>query len=349
MTRNILPDTDYLRISKVAAILGCEIENIIHWAANRKTTLFLKLDDAECAVIIRNLIPIQPNDSFDKQMEYQARLVSATLNITQGEFGLAQLNFNDVRPKKQLGDVPMFYRFSYGGVTFPLTMMAKASGLWAVGHNFTKQLESYGAVDFRSFFLKHGYLLSIDNPIEGFQVSIVPITSIEEPAVPDHRILPEDLWLTHESMQRLLGHTDQRAANQHLQPLSKPQRYSPKKHAMICFLTELLMEQDDALSTIAFGQHPLISSHYHQLVTELSNALQCPAEVLIRQLLSRCAHSSIAFLFLANKQFEEWSNKAIADTIRTLMSSRKRDKIQSQLASIDKNTIQDWLNHTQSR
>ncbi|HGY1050679.1 TPA: hypothetical protein ACNUVO_001352 [Aeromonas salmonicida subsp. pectinolytica] len=344
MTINILLDRDYLQISRAATILGCEIDDIIHWAANQKTTLFLMLKEAECAVIIRNLIPRQPNDSFDVQMEYQERLVRATLKITEGEFGLAQLNFNDVRPKKQLGDIPMFYRFSYGGVTFPLTMMAKASGLWAVGHNFTKQLESYGAVDFRSFFLKHGYLLSIDNPIEGFQVSIVPVTSIEEPAVPDQRILPEDLWLTHESIQRLLGHKDQRAANQYLQPLSKPQRYSPKKHAMICFLTELLMERDDALSAITFGQHPLISSHYHQLVTELSETLQCPTEVLIRQLLSRCAHSSIAFLFLTNKQFEEWSNAAIAEAIRTLMCSRKRDQIQSQLANIDKNTIQHWLN-----
>lgn len=86
MIKNILPVTDYLKISKAAAILGCEIEDIIHWAANRKTTLFLKLDDAECAVIIRNLTPINPHDSFDKKMEYQAQLVSATLNITQGEF-----------------------------------------------------------------------------------------------------------------------------------------------------------------------------------------------------------------------------------------------------------------------
>lgn len=344
MIKNNLPVTDYLKISKAAAILGCEIEDIIHWAANRRTTLFLKLDDAECAVIIRNLTPINPHDSFDKKMEYQARLVSATLNITQGEFGLAQLNFNDVRPNKQLGDVPMFYRFSYGGVTFPLTMMAKASGLWSVGHSFTKQLESYGTVDFRSFFLEHGYLLSIEKPIEGFQVSIVPVTSIEEPAVPDHRILPEHLWLTSESMQRLLGHTAQHAASQRLQPQKKPQRYSPKKHAMICFLTELLMERDDVLSTIAFEQHPLISSNYHHLVTKLSHALQCPAEELIRNLLSRCAYSSIAFPFLVNQQFEDWSNTAIAEAIHTLMDSRERDLIQCQLASIDKNTIQNWLN-----
>ena len=344
MTINILLDRDYLQISRAATILGCEIDDIIHWAANQKTTLFLMLKEAECAVIIRNLIPIQPNDSLDKQMEYQARLVRATLKITEGEFGLAQLNFNDVRPKKQLGDVPMFYRFSYGGVTFPLTMMAKASGLWAVGHSFTKQLESHGAVDFRSFFLKHGYLLNIDNPIEGFQVSIVPVTSIEKPAVPDHRVLPEHLWLTHESMQRLLGNTAQHSAIQRLQPLNKPQRYSPKKHAMLCFLTELLVERDDALATIAFEQHSLISSNYHQLVTELGHALQCPAEELIRQLLRRCAHSSIAFLFLVNKQFEEWSNTAIAEAIQTLMDSRERDQIQCQLASIDKNTIQNWLN-----
>ncbi|MBV7437098.1 hypothetical protein [Aeromonas sp. sif2416] len=344
MKRYNLPDTDYLEITKAASILGCDVADIIHWAANQKTTLFLMLKEAECAVIIRNLTQENPNDSFDKQMEYQDRLVSSTLKITQGEFGLAQLSFNDVRPKKQFGDVPMFYRFSYGGVTFPLTMMAKASGLWALGHSFAKQLESHGVVEFRSFFVAHGYLLTIDRPIDNFQVSIVPVTSAKNPDVPNCRVLPEHLWLTNESMQRLLGSTASHSANPSSPPLKKPQRYSPKKHAMLCFLAELLMERDDALATIAFERNHLTPSNYQQLVTELSHALQCPAEELIRQLLSRCVHYSVAFLFLGNKQFEEWSNTAIAEAIQTLMSSRERDQIQCQLANIDKNTIQNWLN-----
>lgn len=339
MKRYKLPNTDYFNITKAASILDCDVEDIIHWAANQKTTLFMRLEEAECAVIIRNLDPVKPNDSFDKQMEYQDRLVSSTLKITQGNFGLAQLSFNDVRPNKSFGDVPMFYRFSYGGLTFPLTMIAKASGFWALGNSFANQLESHGVVEFRSFFVAHGYLLTIDKPINNFQVSIVPVTSAQNPEIPDCRILPEDLWMTNGSMQQLLGNTATHSVTPSSTPLKKPQRYSPKKHAIICFLTELLIERDDTLSTIAFEQHPLISSNYHQLVTKLSHALQCPAEELIRNLLSRCAYSSIAFLFLVNKQFEEWSNTAIAEAIQTLMSSRERDQIQCQLANIDKNTI----------
>lgn len=66
MTKNILPDTDYLKISKAADILNCEIDDIIHWAANRKTTLYLMLEEAECAVIIRNLNPPPPITALGK-------------------------------------------------------------------------------------------------------------------------------------------------------------------------------------------------------------------------------------------------------------------------------------------
>lgn len=345
MKKDQLPTTNYLKITKAAAILGCEIEDIIHWAANQKIMLHLMLEEAECAVIIRSLTPAQSNDPFDKQMDHQDRLVNATLKITQGEFGLAQLSFNDVRPNQQFGGVPMFYRFSYGGVTFPLTMMAKASGLWALGHQFAKQLESHGVVEFRSFFVTHGYLLTIDNPIDGFQVSIVPVTSAKTPEVPDCHVLPEHLWLTRENMQQLLSSTiPQHSTDKGSKLLKKPPRYSAKKHAMLCMLTGLLVEQDDTLSTIALEQQHLTSPNYHQLLTELSHTLRCPAEDLIRHLLHRCAHSSIAFLFLANKSFEEWSSTAIAEAIQTLMGARAHDEIQRQLANIDKNTIQNWLN-----
>lgn len=344
MKRCNLPDTDYLNITKAASELGCKVEDIIHWAANQKTTLYLMLEDSECAVIIRNLSPAQPNDAFDKRMEAQDRLVNATLKITQGEFGLARLSFNDVRPGKLFGGVPMFYRFSYGGVTYPLTMMAKASGLWALGHSFAKQLETQGMVEFRSFFVTHGYLLNIDNPIDGFQISIVPVTSAKNPEIPDCRVLPEHLWLTHESMKQLLRNNARHSSSSSSTPLKKPPRYSTKKHAMLIFLTELLVEHDDSLATIAFERDAFTSSHYHQLVIKLCHTMQCPDEELIRQLIKRCAHASVAFLFLLNKAFEEWSNTAIAEAIQTLMCSRSRDQIQSQLANIDKNTIQNWLN-----
>ncbi|HDX8594271.1 TPA: hypothetical protein RQN60_000531 [Aeromonas dhakensis] len=344
MTRYDLPDTDYLKITKAASELGCKVEDIIHWAANQKTTLYLMLEESECAVIIRNLTPAQPNSTFDKQMEAQDRLVNATLKITQGEFGLARLHFNDVRPGKLFGGVPMFYRFSYGGVTYPLTLMAKASGLWTVGHSFAKQLETHGMVEFRSFFVTHGYLLTLDNPIDGFQVSIVPVTSAKNPEVPDCRVLPEHLWLTQESMKQLLRNTARHSSSSGSTALEKSPRYSTKKHAMLIFLTELLVEHDDALATFAVERNNLTSSHYHQLVIKLCQALQCPDKELIRQLIKRCAHTSAGFLFLANKPSEEWSNTAIAEAIQTLMYSRPRDQIQSQLANVDKNTIQNWLN-----
>ncbi|WP_421312861.1 hypothetical protein [Aeromonas sp. 603404] len=344
MKRCNLPDTDYLKITKAASELGCKVEDIIHWAANQKTTLYLMLEESECAVIVRNLDPAQPNDAFDKQMGAQDRLVNATLKITQGEFGLARLHFNDVRPSKLFGGVPMFYRFSYGGVTYPLTLMAKASGLWTVGHSFAKQLETHGMVEFRSFFVTHGYLLTLNNPIDGFQVSIVPITSAKNPEVPDCRVFPEHLWLTHESVKQLFSNTARHSSRSGITALNKHPRYSPKKHAMLIFLTELLVEHDDVLATIAVDRDTFTSSHYHQLVIELRHALQCPDKELVKQLIKRCAHTSAGFLFLANRPFEEWSNTAIAEAIQTLMCSRPRDQIQSQLANVDKNTIRDWLN-----
>lgn len=352
MKNSILPDTDYLNISKAAAKLGCEIEDIIHWAANQKTTLYLMLEEAECAVIIRNLTPPPPITALDKFMEYQDRLTSAIPKITQGEFGLSQLSFNDLLPKTGLGDMPMFHRFTYGGKTFPLTLMAKAYGLWAVGHSFAKHMERHGEVLFRPFFLKHGYLLNLDESINGFQVSIVPVTSSENPDVPDYCVLPDHLWLTNKSMQQLLGSSTAKPKNHQSKSLNNDRRYSRKKHAMLAFLTELLAKQDNLFASITQARYSHDSTSYELLITKLSHALQLPTdqpEALFQHLLRRCAQTSAAFMFLGNRHIDEWSNTAIAEEIKVLMSSRNKDEIQSQLASVDKNTIKEWLNLTQPR
>ncbi|MCX0439904.1 hypothetical protein ACTG1M_18370 [Aeromonas sp. 107A] len=347
MTKNILPDTDYLKISKAADILNCEIDDIIHWAANGKTTLYLMLEEAECAVIIRNLTPQPPITALDNFMAYQDRLTSAIPKITQGEFGLSQLSFNDVRPKAGFGDVPMFHRFTYGGKTFPLTLMAKAYGLWAVGHRFAKHMERHGEVLFRPFFLKHGYLLNLDKSIDGFQVSIVPVTSSENPDVPDYCVQPEHLWLTSESMQQLIGSSAAKPKNHQSKSLSNDKRYSRKKHAMLAFLTELLAKQDNLFAGITQARYNHDAASYELLTTKLSHALQLPIaqqEGLIQLLLRRCAQSSTAFFFLGSKPIEEWSGTAIAEEIQDLMKSRDKGEIQRQLANIDKNTINKWLN-----
>lgn len=346
MTKNLLPDTDYFKISKAADIRGCEIDDIIHLAANQKTTLSLMLEEAECVVIIRSLTPTPPITDLDNFMEYQNRLVSAIAKITRGEFGLSQLSFNDVRPKERIDDVPMFYRFTYGGVTFPLTLIAKASGLWAVSYRFARHMERHGSVEMRPFFLKHGYVLNLENDIDGFQVSIVPVTSLEPAELPDACIPPEDLWLSHESMQQLLSKSGQKPTKLQTKPFNNNGRYSGKKHAMLGLLTLLLAEQDDTFAGIIFERHGLTSSNFDLLIIKLRDALQTPEaqpEELIQHLLHMCAKSLPAFLFLGSKRIKEWSNTAIAEEIQKQAALIDQNEIQSQLVNIDKNTIKNWL------
>ncbi|MGS3217347.1 hypothetical protein ACB290_15485 [Aeromonas caviae] len=116
---------------------------------------------------------------------------------------------------------------------------------------------------------------------------------------------------------------------------------------MLAFLTDLLAKQDNLFASITQARYNYDATSYELLTTKLSHALQLPTaqqEGLIQLLLRRCAQSSTAFFFLGSKPIEEWSRTAIAEEIQDLMKSRDKGEIKRQLASIDKNTINNWLN-----
>lgn len=353
MPKHLLPKIAYFKIDQAAITLNCKVSDIIHWAANEKTTLYLRLKQAESAVILRNPNPTSPSSTqhFGGYHDPNEKLIQAVLKVISGEMGLSHLSFNDVRPKTYTGDVPIFYNFTYAGRSFPLTMMAKASGLWALGPSFAKHLENHGNVPLRPFFLEHGYVLNPHTDIDGLQLCIVPVTSPEDLAIPDIDVIPEDLWLSHDSMQQLLNKSDTKPTLINEGLTKSNTRYSRKKHAMLCLLIELLTKHDSTFAGIVINSQNLTSTNYELLIDQLHNILRIPKdrpEPFMQNLFIRCAQSGAAFISFTSKNIYKWPHTTLADDILKIIDARPQDEIQLQLASINKNTVKQWIKKPQS-